>query len=121
MKITQKQAMDAYKVVRKLEYQDMSGSDAKKLFDMRKLLEPQFQFQDEQEHKLIEQLGCKLSEIGEIAFPDVETQQKYLDKLNEIYALDINFANEKQSLDVSAMKLNPLDIAALEPIFNIVC
>ena len=121
MIITQKQAIEAYKAIRKIEKQDMPGGLAMLVFTTRKALEPQFQFQDEQEHKIVEQLGCRINDNGIIEFQNVEDQQKYLEKLNEIFELEVEVDLEKKIFPVRDIKMNVSDIEALEPIFNIVC
>lgn len=121
MELTQKQAMDAYRVVRKLEKQDMNGVCAKILFDARKALEPQFQFQDEQECKQIDALGCDVSETGAIGFPDDEARNKYIEKMEEISQLEVDVALEKKRFDIRDIKICPEDIEALESIVEIVC
>lgn len=121
MELTQKQAMDAYRVVRKLEKQDMNGVCAKILFDARKALEPQFQFQDEQEGKQIDILGCDISDNGIIEFPDDEARNKYIEKMEEISKLVVDVDFEKKRFDIRDIKICPEDIEALESIVEIVC
>ena len=121
MKITQKQAIAAYRAVRKLEYQDMPGREAMTLFKMRSALEPQFKFQDEQEHKFVETLNCEINDNGSIDFPDDETRGEFINKLNELAELEVEIEIEKTKFDVSNLKLSAMDIEALETIMDIVC
>ena len=121
MNITQKQAIDAYKAVRKLEYQDMPGECAVVLFKLRRALEPQYEFQDEQEHKFVNTLDCSISGNGEIVFKDDESRNKYLEKVKELGELEVEVNIKKQKFSIKDLKLSPNDIAALEPIFDIVC
>lgn len=121
MKLTQKQAIEAYTVIRKLEKQEMSGTYAMVLFKARKELEPHFQFQDEQEHKLIKQLGCVLKDSGEIEFPNAEARQKYVEKVNEIAEVEVELDLEKKEFDITDLHLSAKDIEALEIIADIVC
>lgn len=121
MKLTQKQAIDAYKAVRKLEQQEMDGRCAKVLFDARKALEPHFQFQNEQETKEVELLGAEIGDNGLIVFSDIESQKKYLEKMNEIEQLEIDVGIEKKPFPVDGMKISPESLAALDLIVEIVC
>lgn len=121
MKIKQKQAIDAYKVLVKLEQQDMPGKFAMHCFKMKKKLEPQFQFQDEQEHRLIKQLGCTLKDSGEIEFPDDAAKEKYIKKIGEIADVEVSLDIEKKEFDITDLHLSAKDIEALEIIADIVC
>jgi len=121
MKMTQKQAIEAYKVIRKLEYQDMPGATAMMIFRTRKALEPQFEFQDGEERKALESLGAKINDIGIIDFPDGDAQQKYIDKMEEIGEIEVEVNLKKQTIDITDLKLNAKDIEALETIMEIVC
>ena len=121
MKITQKQAIDAYKAVRKLEYQDMPGEKAMAMFRLRKALEPQYQFQDEQERKELESLGADISQTGDINFKDDESKQKYIEKIKEIEELEVDVDIAKETLDIHGMMISAKDIEALDPIVKIVC
>ena len=120
MKITQKQAIEAYKTVRKLEHQDMPGDKAMVMFRMRKALEPQYQFQDEQERKALETLEANIRQDGGIEFKDIESKNLYIQKLDEIGALEVEIQWEKEELEIHGLTLNAIDIAALEPIVEIV-
>ena len=121
MKITQKQAIDAYRTIRKLSYQDTDGLTAMFLFDLREKLEPRFRFQDEQEQNCIKQLGCHIDASGVISFIDEESKQKYLDKMEEINKLEIDLDIIKKPLDISRLTLNCYDIENLKPIVDVIC
>ena len=121
MKLTQKQAIDAYKVVRKLENQDMPGSAAMFFFMARKTLEKQFEFQNEQEQKELTKLGCSIDEKGIIKFPDDEAKLAYIQKMDEIAKIEVDVSLEKAQLDISGLRLSVKDIEALEYIAEIVC
>ena len=57
-----------------------SSTTARKLFNLKKLLEPNFEFYAEEEKKLIDALGGTVAEDGSILFAD---QQEGLTKLQE--------------------------------------
>lgn len=121
MKLTQKQAMEAYTTVRKLENQDMPGEKAMALFRARRALEPQYQFQDEQERKTLESLGCSIGDTGAIVFPDAESREKYILKLEELRALEVEVDLARQPFEIKGLTMNAKDIEALDEIMEIVC
>lgn len=122
MKITQKQAIDLYRVVRKLEYQDNDGVTALYLFELRKKLEPRFLFQDEQEKKSIGELECAIDENGTIAFPSVEAKEKYIEKMDELGNLEFELEiDEKRPFNISGYKMSANDIGIISEILPVVC
>ena len=121
MKLTQKQAIEAYRSVRKLEEQDMPYRDARVLFEARKALEPQLQFQDEQERKLLDQLGCQISQNGAIMFSSEDAKAEYIRKITEIGEVEVEVDLEKKKFNPDALTMNARDIEALDLIFEIVC
>lgn len=122
MKITQKQAIDLYRVVRKLECQDNDGATALYLFEVRKKLEPRFLFQDEQEKKAIGELECAIDENGIIAFPNTEAKEKYIEKLGELEKLEFELdIDEKRPFNISGYKMSANDIGVISEILPVVC
>ena len=80
MKTTLENAITAMRVITRLNAVRMkSTATARKLFSLKKLLEPNFEFYAEEERKLIEDLGGTVTEDGAILFPD---QEKGLQELS---------------------------------------
>ena len=121
MKIKQKQAIDAYREVRKLETQDMDGSQAIMLFALREALEPQFRFQDEQEHKYSMMLNCPIRPDGTISFPDAETRRKYLDKIDELSEIEVELNWELKRFNINGIRISMNGIEALRSVLEVVC
>jgi hypothetical protein len=81
MKTTLEIAVNAAQIVARLNSVRMkSSTTARKLFNLKKLLEPNFEFYAEEEKKLIDALGGTVAEDGSILFAD---QQEGLTKLQE--------------------------------------
>ena len=79
MKIKLEKAVNAMQVVTRLNAIRMkSPATARKLFSLKKLLEPNFEFYAEEERKLIADLGGTVTEDGAILFPDQENGLKQL-------------------------------------------
>ncbi len=79
MKTTLGNAIGAAQIVTRLNAVRMKRSaTARKLFSLKKLLEPNFEFYAEEERKLIADLGGTVTEDGAILFPDQENGLKQL-------------------------------------------
>ena len=79
MKTTLGNAIGAAQIVTRLNAVRMkSSATARKLFILKKLLEPNFEFYAEEERKLIADLGGTVTEDGAILFPDQENGLKQL-------------------------------------------
>lgn len=80
MKTTLENAIKAMQIVTRLNGIRMKNTGtARKLFSMKKLLEPNFEFYAEEERKLIEELGGTVTDDGAILFPE---QEKGLQELS---------------------------------------
>ena len=81
MKTTLDRAISAAQIIARLNAVRMkSSATARKLFSLKKLLEPNFEFYAEEERKLIAELGGTVTDDGAILFPD---QDEGLRKLAE--------------------------------------
>ena len=79
MKTTLDKAVGAAQIVTRLNAIRMkSPATARKLFSLKKLLEPNFEFYVEEEQKLIEELGGTVANDGAILFPDQDDGMKKL-------------------------------------------
>ena len=79
MKTTLQKSIEAYKLINNLNSVRMkSTATSRKLFSLKKLLEPNFEFYAEEERKLIADLGGTVTEDGAILFPDQENGLKQL-------------------------------------------
>lgn len=119
--LTQAQAIEVYKTVRKLETQDMPGEYADVLFNIRKALEPRYQFQNEQEMKFVNSNGCTLTDTGEIHFKSEDDKQAYIKKLEEIGSIEIDLQIEKKKFGIRGLTMNCKDRESLDLVTDIVC
>ncbi len=111
MKTTQKKAVEAYSAINRLAGDLLPARDALGLFKLKKELQTQYDFQVEQEKKLVEAFGGQVKD-GFVEFADAETAAKFRKEykdLNET-VVDINF--EKVKLE-SEPKFTINEIGAL--------
>jgi len=81
MTTTLEKAISAAQIMTRLNAARMkSSATARKIFTLKKLLEPNFEFYADEEKKLVEELGGTIKDDGAILFPD---QQEGLKKLAE--------------------------------------
>lgn len=80
MRTTLENAIKAMQIVTRLNGIRMKNTGtARKVFSLKKLLEPNFEFYAEEERKLIEELGGTVTDDGAILFPE---QEKGLQELS---------------------------------------
>lgn len=86
MKTTLRKALEAYKLITNLNGVRMkSTATSRKLFGLKTLLKPNFDFYREEENKLVEELGGKVAEDGSIIFADQkEGGKKFMEGRAEI-------------------------------------
>ena len=79
MKMKLERAVSAAQIAARLNSVRMrSSATARKLFSLKKLLEPAFEFYAQEEKKRIEELGGAIQEDGTILFQDQEAGLKKL-------------------------------------------
>ena len=79
MKMKLERAVNAAQIAARLNSVRMkSSATARKLFNLKKLLEPAFEFYAQEEKKRIEELGGANQEDGTILFPDQDAGLKQL-------------------------------------------
>lgn len=86
--------VDAYKVIQKLSDQPISMKVGLKLFQLKKQLEPQYEFQLESEDKIFSQYPVQnLKNVGNRTIATFETEQAATEAkelLNELENMEIN-------------------------------
>ena len=118
MKTTLGNAIGAAQIVTRLNAVRMkSSATARKLFSLKKLLEPNFEFYAEEERKLIADLGGTVTEDGAILFPDQENGLKQLaDGRRELLATECDIPidtpiifRDNEGIQVSGEELEILE------------
>lgn len=113
--MTQKQVIDAYKALTKLNTQPLPMKTAYALHKLRRALQPAWDFQVEQEGALFDKLKPTPIGNGALQFksPDeLKTWNQTIDELNAMPS-DIEFAPVTVTMD-DAISITPDDIDRLE-------
>ena len=105
--------MAAYNALSRLASEPMSIKDACALYLLRKALEPQWEFQWEQELNAVQALGARVLEDGTVEFQRTEDRDEFARVLRELADLDVEWAGDKIRLDVSALK-TPVSAAEVD-------
>ena len=118
MKTTLDKAIDAARVVARLNGTRMkSSATARKLFNLKKLLEPNFEFYADEEKKLVNELGGTIEGDGAILFPNQqEGLKKLADGRKELLASECEIPIDTPIIfhDSEGIQLSGDDIAALD-------
>ena len=118
MKTTLENAITAMRVITRLNaVRTKSTATARKLFGLKKLLEPNFEFYAEEEKKLIADLGGTVTEDGAILFPEQEKGLQELSKgRQELLASECDISidtpiifRDSEGLQVSGEEIGILD------------
>ena len=118
MKTTLKSAVNAAQVIARLNGVRMkSSTTARKLFNLKKLLEPNFEFYAEEEKKLIESLGGTVADDGAIIFADQKAGMAALQEgRNELLDSECDIPIDKPIIfrDSEGLQVSGLDIELLQ-------
>ena len=112
MKTTQRKATIACRTINGMSRTQLKSPLAFKLYMMKKALMNAVDFQAEEEEKLAESLGVKISETGQFLFPDQETQVKFMKAHNEM--LDAEAEIPAEPINVSVKDIPEISIAEIE-------
>lgn len=114
--MTQKQAINAYKVLENMSGAELPVHTAYKLYQMRRVLEPVFAFRVEQERTIIQKFHGTEAD-GSIVFKTTEDLDGAQKALNELDALEMEtevtpIRLKAEDFDKTHLSMN--DIAALD-------
>lgn len=109
------EAIKAYKALINLGREKMPADTAYKLFKLKKILQPEFDFQVEQERKCAEMRNAVVDEKGIYKTDNPEDMKALVDDLRELAQMDCNIEVEPVEIVVDgSLKLSPDDMEALE-------
>lgn len=118
IKTIQGKAIQAYKVIEKLSGGNMPLPVAYKFFKMRKALMPQYEFQIEEERKLLEKCGA-IHQDGSWMFESEQGKNEFIELLDKIGKIEVDVDMEKQSISLDTnIELSIEDMEALDGFVN---
>lgn len=111
--------VNAYKALRELEQEKMPMKTAYKLYKLRKQLEKGFDFQREQEEKLLEDFGAKVLDGGLVQFQTVDDRKAYEAQIAELNDMESDVEVNPVDMGLTdEVSITPDAIEALEGIVN---
>lgn len=118
MKTTLQKSIEAYKLINNLNSVRMkSTATSRKLFGLKTLLKPNFEFYMEEEQKLVDDLGGKITEDGKIIFADQEEgTRKFLEGREELNKTECEIAIDTPIIfrDAEGVQVSGNDIETLQ-------
>ena len=118
MKTTLKKTLDAFYLLNSLNSVRMkSTATSRKLFGLKALVKPAFEFYQEEERKIIADLGGKIAEDNTIIFADEKEGFKKLNEARmELWKTDWEIPIDKPVLfhDSEGVQVSGNDIEALQ-------
>ena len=110
MTITQKQAIEAYKVVERVRNEPLPIRTAYALFTLRQKLAPAWEFQIEQEQKFIELTSAVVNPDGTANFPSEDECKSFLRMKAELEAEPVEIDFEPIELpDTLTLSMNEIE------------
>ena len=114
----QYQINKAYAALSRLANMQMPIRDAYNLYMLTEQIKPAYNFELEQERKLIEKYGGTLDqETGAFIFKDKETTEAFRGEIMELNNLDVDVEFSVVTIameSLGAQKITPVDIMCLE-------
>lgn len=118
MKTTHKKAVNAYITLVKMSDIRRAPATQIKLFKLKKLLQPPFEFVNEEESKLVNDFGGTITQTGQITFDgDNEEREKkvkaYNEERNKLLDLECDVDLEKP-MPIHSAELKEISLAEME-------
>lgn len=98
MKTTQGNAVAVFSALAQMSRKPMNSFAAFKLFRLKKAVAPIVEFQSEQEIKIVDELGGKVTDTGMIQIEDKEKRKEYADRHKELENMECDVDIEKMTM-----------------------
>lgn len=109
--------INAYRTLMNMAGETFPLPVAYKLYKLRKALEPQYDFQTEQERAAVEEFNGHFDdETKKIVFESVEVGEKFIKKLEELANMEVELEFEPVTINMNdiRMEITPNDIEKLD-------
>ena len=113
MKTTHKKALEAYLTITQMGNIRRAQATSLKLFRLKKLLQPAFEFVGEEEKKLIDEFGGTVTETGQVLFEDKGKQTEYNAERKKLLELECDVELEKKVI-IRAEEMKEISLAEME-------
>ena len=111
----QQQIVNAYKVIKKYENEKLPLDISYGLFKLKKLLQPQWDFEVDQEKIIFEKYNPTYDKSGNMTFSSEEDEEKFVKDLAELLDMEVDWDEKKIHIDFKdRMELPIVDIEVLD-------
>ena len=122
MKTTYLKILEAYQLVMRMRGTRMRMNVSRGLFDLKRLLQPHFEFYAEEEEKIISSYGGKVAEdgTGTILIDDPEKKAQCTKERMELMQTEVEVKIEKKPVihDADLQEISWGEMEILEPYFD---
>ena len=112
--VKQSDALNAFYAIRPLMRQRMSKQKALELYNLRLILQKQFDFQVEQEQNIIQELGGTVDEHGTVQCGTKEKNLEFQRQKQELFDLELQLEANEVDLSQVDVEVAPEDIGTLK-------
>lgn len=114
IKTRQSDALNAFYAIHPLMRQRMPKQKALELYNLRLILQKQFDFQVEQEQNIIQELGGTVDEHGAVQCGSKEKDSEFGKQKHELYDLELQLETDEVDLSQVNVEVAPEDIGMLK-------
>lgn len=118
METTQGKAVLAYTTIAQMSRKPMPSFAAYKLFRLKKALAPVVEFQSEQEQKMVDEFGGRITENGMILIEDTDKRRAFAEKHKELDGMTCEVETGK--IEMHMKELPDLSVADMETLDDFV-
>lgn len=111
----QNNIVKAYNIINTLYTKSMNVKTSLAFYKVRQALQPQYDFQLEQERNIIKETHPTQKENGNLKFENDELQKEFMNKLSELSNLDVDLEFDKVFIDDDTLSLSIEEIEVLSP------
>lgn len=113
MKTTHRKAVEAYAALTQMGDIRRAPATQIKLFKLKKLLQPSFEFFSEEERKLVDEFGGTIDPMGRVMFEDKSKNSKYVEERKQLMDLECGVELDSK-ITIHATELKEISIAEME-------
>lgn len=113
MKTTHRKAVEAYMALCQMGDIRRAPATQIKLFKLKKLLQPSFEFFSEEEKKLVDAFGGTIDPMGRVMFEDKSRNTEYTNERKQLLDLECGLEMDKK-IQIYSTELKEISISEME-------
>lgn len=113
--MTHEQAITGYRTLMTMSGKTAKAAVSLSLFRLKKRLRDAVDFVTEEEQKLVEQYGGKITEDGRILIDDDAKRVEFNQRINDVYKTEFSFGEKAKLRTADLPEMSVADLEALDP------